>query len=198
MPPLHNFPSWEEIYKSQPVEDMPWFCRELDFDLVAELARRKLTGGTFLDIGTGPGTQAIALAHLGFTVTGTDLSPAAIQRAQELQTPVTFVTDDVVHTQLRGPFNFIFDRGCFHVLDPEDRASYVRTVKSLLAPGGILFLKCFSLLETNIVDGPYRFTPDELRAIFEPHFNIESMIESEFQGTLNPNPKALFAVMKND
>lgn len=196
MPPLHNFPSWEEIYKSMPVEEMPWYCKELDPNLAAELKARGITHGTFLDIGTGPGTQAIALAQQGFTVTGTDLSAAAIQHAQGLKSPVTFVVDDIVHTQLRGSFNCVFDRGCFHVLDPKDRATYVSTIKSLLAPDGILFLKCFSLRETIIVDGPYRFTPDDLRAIFEPQFKIESIVDSEFRGTLTPNPRALFAVMQ--
>jgi 2-polyprenyl-3-methyl-5-hydroxy-6-metoxy-1,4-benzoquinol methylase len=181
-----------------PVEEMPWYCKELDPNLAAELKARGITQGTFLDIGTGPGTQAIALAQRGFTVTGTDLSAAAIQHAQGLKSPVTFVTDDIVHTQLRGPFNCVFDRGCFHVLDPKDRATYVRTVKSLLAPDGILFLKCFSLRETIIVDGPYRFTPDDLHAIFEPTFKIESIVDSEFRGTLTPNPRALFAVMQKN
>lgn len=192
----HNFPSWDALYKSTPVEEMPWFSRGLDHDLAAELARRKITQGVFLGIGTGPGTQAIALAKLGFTVTGSDLSEAAIHRAQGLQSPVTFVTDDITHTTLRGSFNYIFDRGCFHVLDPKDRATYVHTVRQLLAAGGLLFLKCFSLRETKVTEGPYRFTPAELRTLFEPHFRVESIKESEFRGTLTPNPKALFAVMR--
>lgn len=191
-----GFPSWDELYKNTPVEEMPWFSQELDHDLAAELARRKITQGVFLDIGTGPGTQAIALAKLGFTVTGSDLSEAAIHRAQSLQSPVTFVTDDITHTKLRGPFNFIFDRGCFHVLDPKDRATYLRTAATLLADGGMVFLKCFSLHETKIIDGPYRFTPFDIRTIFEPQFQIESILESEFRGTLTPNPKAVFAVMR--
>ncbi len=191
-----GFPNWDDLYKNTPVEEMPWFSRELDHDLAAALKQRKLTQGAFLDIGTGPGTQAITLAQMGFTVTGTDLSEAAMQRAQGLKTPVTFVTDDITHSKLRGPFNCIFDRGCFHVLDPKDRATYVRTVHTLLTAGGMLFLKCFSLRETTIIDGPFRFTPEEIRSIFESQFKIESIVETEFRGTLTPNPKALFAVMQ--
>lgn len=196
MPALHNFPTWEEMYQSMPVEDMPWYCKELDHDLAAELKQRQLASGTFLDIGTGPGTQAIALAQQGFTVTATDLSATAIHKAQALKAPVTFVQDDITRTQLHGPFNCIFDRGCFHVLDPKDRATYVRTVHALLTNSGLLFVKCFSMRETIIVDGPYRFTPEDLRATFEPQFQIESIVDTEFRGTLTPNPKALFAVMK--
>ena len=190
-----NFPSWEEIYKSMPVETMPWFCRELDHDLAVELKQRNLTTGTFLDIGTGPGTQAIELAKLGFTVTGTDISETAIRQAQVSKSPVTFVTDDIVHNTLTGPFNFIFDRGCFHMLEVSERPTYVRTVSDMLPNDGLFFLKCFSLRETNIVDGPFRYTPDEVRATFGSHFTIESIIETEYRGTLTPNPLALFAVM---
>lgn len=178
------------------MEEMPWYCRELDFNLAEELKQRGFSGGAFLDIGTGPGTQAVALAQMGFTVTATDISEAAIRLAQKLNAPITFVRDDIVHTTLRGPFNFIFDRGCFHVLDDHERPGYLRNVTALLADGGMLFLKCFSLREQNIVDGPYRFTPEEIRCIFEPKFQIELIVDSEFRGTLTPNPRALFAVMK--
>ncbi|PIR19988.1 MAG: SAM-dependent methyltransferase [Deltaproteobacteria bacterium CG11_big_fil_rev_8_21_14_0_20_47_16] len=189
-----ELPNWNELYKTIPVEEMPWFSQELDHDLAAQLTQRKLSSGRFLDIGTGPGTQAIALAQRGFTVTATDVSEAAIHRLQQIKTPVTFVQDDILHSTVRGPFDFIFDRGCFHVLDPKDWTNYVRTVHSLLADDGILFLKTFSHHETNVIHGPYRFTPEEIRSALAPHFKIDSIVESEFNGTLKPNPKALFTV----
>ena len=37
----------------------------------------------FLDVGSGPGTQAIALARRGFRVTATDLSVAAVEGARQ-------------------------------------------------------------------------------------------------------------------
>ena len=60
--------SWDDVYKNNPVNKLPWYTKDLDFDLKKEL--KKLKKGSFLDLGTGPGTQAIALSKLGFDVTG--------------------------------------------------------------------------------------------------------------------------------
>ena len=56
---------------------MPWYNENLDFDLENELNQRNITKGKFLDLGTGPGTQAIWLAKRGFKVIGSDLSESA-------------------------------------------------------------------------------------------------------------------------
>jgi SAM-dependent methyltransferase len=45
---------------------------------------RRLTGGSLLDVGAGIGTQLSMLRQLGFTVTGTEISTEAVQRAKEL------------------------------------------------------------------------------------------------------------------
>jgi methylase of polypeptide subunit release factors len=70
------------LYREQKVESMPWFNPDLDPDLVLALNRLNLHTGTALDLGTGPGTQAIALAERGFKVTATDISATAVQQAQ--------------------------------------------------------------------------------------------------------------------
>lgn len=44
---------------------MPWYNEKLDADLENEMKLRKITKGRFLDLGTGPGTQAIQLAKMG-------------------------------------------------------------------------------------------------------------------------------------
>src|SRR5262249_10073031 len=83
-----RFPNWPELYSRQPVETMPWYNPTLDHDLDAALTARNLSRGTFLDIGTGPGTQAALLAKRGFTVTATDLADTAITKASALSADV--------------------------------------------------------------------------------------------------------------
>jgi SAM-dependent methyltransferase len=73
-----------ELYKQQEVESLPWFNPELDDDLEKALDELGLRSGSALDLGTGPGTQAIHLARRGFAVTATDISEAAIHLASEL------------------------------------------------------------------------------------------------------------------
>jgi len=77
-----QFPDWEKLYQDQNVESMPWFNPDLDPDLDQALTKLNLHTGTALDLGTGPGTQAMALAARGFKVTGTDISSTAIEKAQ--------------------------------------------------------------------------------------------------------------------
>ena len=79
-----DFPDWKSLYKSQKVETMPWYNENFDSDLEKELDERKVISNNhykFLDLDTGPATQAIWLVKRGFTVTGSDLSEAAIKRA---------------------------------------------------------------------------------------------------------------------
>lgn len=198
-PQSERFPDWETLYRDQPGETLPWYYADLDPDLAAALRDHGLTRGRFLDIGTGPGTQAIALAARGFEVTGTDLSAAAVAKAtalaQERGVPVTFVQDDVLTSRLSGTFEAIFDRGCFHVIDPARRGTYVETVARWLAPGGLLLLKTFSTLQPGDY-GPHRFSPDDIRATFAPQFELLSATETVYQGTLDPLPKALFSVLR--
>ena len=58
-----GFPDWQNLYatKESEVEKLPWFSKELDLDLRHELVNRNITKGRFLDLGTGPATQALQL-----------------------------------------------------------------------------------------------------------------------------------------
>ena len=99
-----DFPDWETLYKSQKIETMPWYNENLDSDLENELDCRKITGGKFLDLGTGPATQAILLAKRGFNVTASDLSEAAINRARNVyanEKNVNFIVDDILNSKLK-------------------------------------------------------------------------------------------------
>ena len=185
---------WDEVYAGD-VEDLPWYSEALDEDVERALASRGIRKGTFLDIGTGPGTQAAALAALGFTVVGTDISRRAVSKARRRFPAVKFLVDDIPRTRLRWRFDYIIDRGCFHSLGPRLRGSYVRKVYSLLRPDGLLFLKTSSKREMCCI-GPYRFSPAMIRRCFSRDFFIESIIETEFSGTLENKPKALFAVLR--
>ena len=193
-----TFPVWDDLYRSGEVEKLPWYWPAIDPDLDAALAQHGIRSGRALDLGTGPGTQAIALAERGFDVTAADLSPAAIayveRNARERKLELTLLVDDILETKLTGRFDVIFDRGCFHVMPPEKRAGYVRNVEKLLAPQGWLFLKTFSHLQPG-EQGPYRFTMDEIRTCFSA-LSVVEIKGTVYQGTLDPFPKALFTTMR--
>jgi SAM-dependent methyltransferase len=196
MKDTRNF-DWGNIYRTMKVTEMPWYSVNLDDDLQNALDKLGLKSGTFLDLGTGPATQAEKLAELGFTVTGTDISPDAIKLAKRTYKNIEFIQDDILKTNLLKKFDFILDKGCFHVIDEDKREIYVRNVFNLLNYQGLLFLKCFSDKMPETGFGPHRISEKMIRDTFERYFIIEEIKDTEFKGDNNPqSPKALFVVMK--
>jgi cyclopropane fatty-acyl-phospholipid synthase-like methyltransferase len=190
-----RFPDWDDLYRND-VKTMPWYNEKLDADLENEIKQRKITKGRFLDLGTGPGTQAIQLAKLGFNVIGTDLSENAVQKARKLDDKTNFIVDDILNSRLeKNSFDYILDRGCFHVLSSDKWNQYCKKIHYILDENGLFFLKCFSIKEEKLVYGPYRFSEQDIRNIFGKDFVIETIIDTVYQGTLDPLPKALFAIM---
>jgi SAM-dependent methyltransferase len=70
---------WEEFYGDG---QRRWSGRPNRI-LVEELSRRRLTPGSVLDLGSGTGADAVWFAELGWTVTGVDISAAALAVAAE-------------------------------------------------------------------------------------------------------------------
>lgn len=191
---------WEEQYRDDDVETMPWFCPDLDVDIANAIHTLAITPTTALDLGTGPGTQAIELARLGFEATGTDISPSAVrkagQRAKIEGLSISFICDDVLNSQLTGGFGLIMDRGCFHVIEPEQQQEYLQSVGRLLDQNGYLLLKTFHKQETSEEGPPNRFEADDIAKIFSGSFELIESHDSVFESTMDWNPKALFCVLK--
>jgi len=195
-----EFPSWDDYYKENDVEKMPWYEKDLDLDLKEEIELKNLHRGKFLDLGTGPGTQAMQISNLGFDVTGSDLSNSAIERAKKLYPNTLYIEDDILNSKfLDNAFDYILDRGVFHIFEQEKLPHYLRQIKRILKKNGILFLKCMSVEEKNLEDGkgPFLYSKEKIKEIFENNFEIESIRDSVYYGTIKPLPKSLFVVMIN-
>jgi len=130
---------WDRFYadRSKPV---PFFVAKPDENLVSYLDRGLITPGRALDIGCGTGRNAIHLACAGFEVHAVDLSPAAIawaeDRARQAGADVHFHCGDVfapTAADLGGPYDLIYDSGCFHHLPPHRRISYLALLSRVLA-----------------------------------------------------------------
>ncbi|MFE5867141.1 class I SAM-dependent methyltransferase [Streptomyces roseifaciens] len=175
---------WDGFYedRSRPV---PFFVDKPDESLVSYLDRGLIAPGRALDLGCGPGRNAIHLASRGFEVDAVDLSPAAIawaeDRAREAGAGVRFRCGDafaLVGEELDGRYDLIYDSGCFHHLPPHRRISYLALLDRALAPGGRFALTCFAAGEmgSEIPDadfyrqarlhGGLAYSPESLRRIF--------------------------------
>jgi len=200
MKPIPLDDDWDDFYNEAEVEDLPWFTKRLDFDLQIELKNRDLRKGRFLDLGTGVGTQAISLSKMGFDVTGADISEIAIDKAKKRSDKINFVVDDILNTKLPDDsFDFIFDRGIFHLFDESDRPEFVKQIKRILNDNGIYFLKCMSMEEEEFSgdNAPHRLSKQQIIDIFGNDFDIEKIRPSIFEASnLDYNPRAWFAVMQ--
>jgi len=191
---------WEEQYRDDDVETMPWFCPHLDRDVAWAIELLPIAPAKALDLGCGPGTQAIELSRLGFETTGADISPSAVRKADERARKegmaVAFICDDILNTQLSDTYGIIIDRGCFHVLDVDQRPNYLRSVLRLLDGNGYLLLKTFHKQETCEIGPPNRFDAADIVKIFSNTFELVEYRDSFFESTMDSNPKALFCILK--
>ncbi|MHB9864169.1 class I SAM-dependent methyltransferase [Streptomyces sp. YIM S03343] len=183
---------WDRFYadRERPV---PFFAAKPDESLVAYGERGLLRPGRALDLGCGPGRNALHLASLGFTVDAVDLSPTAIawagERAREAGAEVRFLRGDAFALaragELDGPYDLVYDSGCFHHLPPHRRISYLALLDELLAPGGLFGLACFAagamgseagdteFYRRGGLDGGLAYTAKSLRGIFTDLTEVE-------------------------
>src|SRR5215831_16981571 len=105
-------PSWNERYASG---ELPWDTGHPEPLLVEFVTSGGVTPTRTLEIGAGTGTNALWLAERGFDVLGVEQATAKM-KGRDLH--CRFATLDFLAAPAPdGPFNFIFDRGCFHVFD---------------------------------------------------------------------------------
>jgi SAM-dependent methyltransferase len=183
---------WNEHYASG---QMPWDSDEPDPALVATVEAGTIPAGRTLEVGCGTGTNALWLAAHGFDVLGVDVSPLAIDRARAKMgagaSACRFEVLDFLEDLPEGPFNFVFDRGCFHVFDaPEVRAHFAALVAGVLSPGG-LWLSLIGSTEGAARDtGPPRRSARDIAGALEPVLEIVQLRSIHFDPHLEMPPAA--------
>jgi SAM-dependent methyltransferase len=175
---------WNECYAAG---DPPWDTGQPDEHLVEFVRSGGVAPGRAIDVGCGTGTNALWLAGQGFKVVGIDVAPLAIEKARAKAAAanldcrfdqLNFLNDAVSG----GPFDFVYDRGCFHVFDrPEDRARFAQRVPPLLARDG-RWLSLIGSTEGPARDwGPPRRTARDVVAAVEPALEILEIRSVEFR-----------------
>lgn len=149
---------WDESYR-----DEPQGTHVPDYFLDEILAT--VAPGTALDLGCGKGDNALKLARAGWTVTGVDFAPTAIQlanqAAEQEALPATFLVADVTSWQPPETVDLVLSTYAL----PGGSASELalKTAVRALAPGGRLVIAEWD----RSMAGPWGFAPDELSTIDE-------------------------------
>lgn len=106
--------------------------------------------GGILEMGCGAGDLSLYLVSRGYTVTGVDIAPFAIDWAREKatirgvpETSVSFHVGDVCTlTDFEDDtFDLVLDGQCLHCIIGVDRAGFLSSAFRVLRPGGILHLR---------------------------------------------------------
>jgi 2-polyprenyl-3-methyl-5-hydroxy-6-metoxy-1,4-benzoquinol methylase len=201
----------EQIYRSVPIEDIPWNLETPPQALENLVRNGTITPCKTVDLGCGAGNYAIYLASIGFDVTGIDISPCAIEIAKKSASQkgldCNFIVADVLGEmkEVQSTFDFAYDWEVLHHIFPSDREKYIRNVHKLLNPGGQYLSVCFSEENPQFGGvGKYRKTPlgtvlyfsseEELRALYESFFKIEELRTIDIEGKYSPH-KAIYALM---
>ncbi|WP_419999725.1 class I SAM-dependent methyltransferase [Streptomyces boninensis] len=131
---------WDGVYAARPAPDGPQPNARL-----TETVPALPPGGDALDLGCGPGGDALWLARQGWRVTAVDISAVAVERLAALAR--THGLGDRV-TALRADVHASFPPGAFDLITAHylhtpydmDRAAVLRSAAHALRPGGRLLV----------------------------------------------------------
>ncbi len=117
---------------------------------------------SFLDVGGGPGTYALAFLHKNPKLQATVMDrPAALEVAKVLATQsslesrLSYQTGDFINDKIPGKYDIIWYSNVLHIYSPAENLKVFRKIKRALNPGGRL------LIQDTFLENPKGLRPLE-------------------------------------
>lgn len=178
---MKDHPDWNDSYRDG---NLPWDTGKPSTELQSVVRQAGIRPCRALEIGCGTGTNSVWLAQQGFDVVGTDVAPLAIERAEKRAenagVKASFLVADVLQLpDLGGPFEFFFDRGCYHAVRRSAPEQYAPSVARQLAPGARGLVLAGNAREPNN-PGPPVVSEEQIRAELGLAFQILDLHEFRF------------------
>jgi len=174
---------WDRAYRGN--RRPGWDTGKAATELKKAVESGKVRPGKAVVLGCGAGTNAVYLATKGFDVTAIDLAPTALAigkaRAAKARVRVRWVLASVLAPPEIGPFDFLFDRGCYHGVRRVDAKGFVAAARRLCKPGGQFLIIAGNANEKRR-HGPPRVKEKEIRDEFAEGFEIRWLRETRFDG----------------
>ena len=172
---------WNDRYRD---DNLPWDTGRPSWELQRVLGRTPIQPCRALELGCGTGTNSVWMAQQGFEVTGVDVAPLAVERAEKLAhaagVTARFVVGDVLHLpELDGTFGFFFDRGCYHAIRRDAPNEYASSIARQLTSGGRGLILAGNAREPHD-PGPPVVTEEQIRDELGVAFEILDLHEFRF------------------
>lgn len=164
---------WTNIYKTEP--SPPFDLGEPAKALSDISAQLKLNKCRVAVPGSGKGHDAAFFARQGHIVTGFDVSPSAIEEANQRYGDIPnlkFELMDVLNPkpEYLGQFDMVFEHTCYCAIPPSRRNELLQNWKKLLTEHGHV-LGVFFAMDKRF-GPPYGGSEWELRERFKKHFDF--------------------------
>lgn len=181
---------WDPFYSDRE-RAVPFFNNKPDESLNSYVKKGMIQKGKALELGCGPGRNALFLGANGFEVDAMDISQVAIdwakERAAELSLDIHFKCQSVFEISPINEYDLIYDSGCMHGLLPHRRIQYLKMIHDGLKSGGYFGLTCFApgfgglggpefelsdwdVYEERSTKGGLAFTEEKIRYLLSDYF----------------------------
>lgn len=192
---------WDTVYTNIPTEKLGWYESEPKPSLELISRCQLAPNDPILDIGAGVSTLIDHLLARGHRrLLAADLSPTALETLQQrlgetASAKVAYLCDDITRPQTLPTLAGVrlwHDRALLHFLQDEDhKASYLETLRKVLAPGGFVIIAAFSLSGAEMCTGlpVHRYSVEMLARFLGPEFVLlEGQEVTYYQPSGSPRP----------
>ncbi|WP_043932922.1 class I SAM-dependent methyltransferase [Bacillus sp. EB01] len=194
---------WESFYIDK-TKDIPFFKVKGPDENLVEYFNNGLAPNRVLEVGCGPGRNAVYMAKKGCKVDALDIADNAIQwakeRASEEGVQIDFHCQSLFDFEFEPhTYDFIYDCGLFHHLAPHRRLTYIEVIKKALKKNGHFGIVCFNskgALDTSdwevYKEGSLKrgigYSEERLKRVFANYFTILEFREMK----KIPQPNSVF------
>ncbi|HYB38624.1 MAG TPA: class I SAM-dependent methyltransferase [Mycobacterium sp.] len=191
-------PDFEELYSAGRAGEVlvPWDIGGPQ-PVVQQLVAYGAVRGEVLDPGTGPGYHAIHYASHGYSTTGIDGSPAAIElakrNAERAGVQVNFQVADATKLDgFEGRFDTVVDSAFYHVFldDEQTQTHYAQALHKATKPGARLYMFEFGRHNVNGVQFDGLPADNFERVLGSSGWHVDYVGTSTYVGIFGPETLA--------
>lgn len=176
---------WDATYEAKGSHGVSWYqpVPKVSLDLIRQM--EVSADAPVMDVGGGESLLIDNLLTQGFSdLTVLDISKVSLEEARQSapSTQVRWVQADVRTWEPDRTYGLWHDRAVFHFLvEPDDRAAYVRTLMAATAPGGVVIVATFAPTGPETCSGlpVARYSSPALANALGPRFELVATEEEQ-------------------